>query len=454
MADKNSLLKQIPKVDVLMDRFDPEKFSRGLLKVAVNSVLEALRNCILAEGCKTCNEQDIVDNVTSEYQRLLKGSLETVVNATGVVIHTNLGRSPISEAAFDRIKPLVCGYSNLEYDIKNGERGERYHHIKEFLQLISGAEDAVIVNNNAAAVFLILNTFSKNKEAIVSRGELIEIGGSFRIPDVMDGSGAILKEVGTTNKTKAEDYVSAVNDQTAMMMKVHTSNYKIVGFTEEVSLADMPKIANHSGVMSYYDAGSGAIARSAVENCNEPSLAMLVNDGFDLISASGDKMLGGPQAGIIIGKKSYIDQIKQNPLMRMLRVDKLTLSLLQETMKSYLLGDESDIPAVQMLKTDVQILRRRANRLKQQILKKSNCVEITVETDRTYIGGGSCPMSEIDTVVLEVKIDGQKATRIEKQLRLSETPIIGRIKNDTFILDVRTILDNQFSVVAAALSTI
>lgn len=450
--DKNSLLKTIPKVDLLMDQFDTELFKRHLLKRAINNILDFVRNNILQGKIIEINKLEIIEAVKGEYAGMIKGSLESVVNATGIVIHTNLGRSPISEKSFDNIKGIVCGYSNLEYDIEKGERGERYHHIKQLLKLIANAEDAVIVNNNAAAVFLILNTFSKDKETIVSRGELIEIGGSFRIPDVMEGSGTILKEVGTTNKTKVNDYEVAINNQSAMIMKVHTSNYKIIGFTEEVPLIDITKIASKNNIVSYYDAGSGSLGVSNIESCEELSLSTLMDYGFDIVSASGDKMLGGPQAGIIIGKKVFIEQIKKNPLMRMLRVDKLTLSLLQETLKAYLLEKENDIPVIHMLNQDIAQLKQNATKLKKLILKKTQLFDISIQTDRTYVGGGSCPMSEIDTVVLEVQSDKYKASEIERKLRKIEIPVIGRIKNDIFILDVRTIFDHQFEIVAKALS--
>jgi L-seryl-tRNA(Ser) seleniumtransferase len=315
--------------------------------------------------------------------------------------------------------------------------------------MITGAEDALVVNNNAAAVFLILNTFSKSKETIVSRGELIEIGGSFRIPDVMEGSGAILKEVGTTNKTKGSDYENAVNENSAMIMKVHTSNYKIIGFTEEVEPKNIPEIAEKNNLISYYDLGSGSIVKT-VKNCEEYSIKQMIDSGFDLVSASGDKMLGGPQAGIILGKKQYIDQLKKNPLLRMLRVDKLTLSLLQEVIRNFIMNEYEMVSSFNLLNQPISDIKKRARKLAKLINKEDFSIKIS--EDKTYVGGGSCPMTEIETVVIYISSEKYTSSKIEKLLRENKPAIIGRIKNDKFLLDLRTVFDNQLNIIANALN--
>jgi L-seryl-tRNA(Ser) seleniumtransferase len=448
LKDKNNLLRQIPKVDILLGEFS-EIYNKNILKVAIDEVLSDIREKILKENIKTISKNKIIEQIILRYENLFEGSLIPVVNATGIVIHTNLGRSPIQEESFDNIKSIVCGYSNLEYDLKTGVRGERYHHIKKYLNMITGAEDALVVNNNAAAVFLILNTFSKSKETIVSRGELIEIGGSFRIPDVMEGSGAILKEVGTTNKTKGSDYENAVNENSAMIMKVHTSNYKIIGFTEEVEPKNIPEIAEKNNLMSYYDLGSGSIVKT-VKNCEEYSIKQMIDSGFDLVSASGDKMLGGPQAGIILGKKQYIDQLKKNPLLRMLRVDKLTLSLLQEVIRNFIMNEYEMVSSFNLLNQPISDIKKRARKLAKLINKEDFSIKIS--EDKTYVGGGSCPMTEIETVVIYISSEKYTSSKIEKLLRENKPAIIGRIKNDKFLLDLRTVFDNQLNIIANALN--
>jgi L-seryl-tRNA(Ser) seleniumtransferase len=448
LKDKNNLLRQIPKVDILLGEFS-EIYNKNILKVAIDEVLSDIREKILKENIKTISKNKIIEQIILRYENLFEGSLIPVVNATGIVIHTNLGRSPIQEESFDNIKSIVCGYSNLEYDLKTGVRGERYHHIKKYLNMITGAEDALVVNNNAAAVFLILNTFSKSKETIVSRGELIEIGGSFRIPDVMEGSGAILKEVGTTNKTKGSDYENAVNENSAMIMKVHTSNYKIIGFTEEVEPKNIPEIAEKNNLISYYDLGSGSIVKT-VKNCEEYSIKQMIDSGFDLVSASGDKMLGGPQAGIILGKKQYIDQLKKNPLLRMLRVDKLTLSLLQEVIRNFIMNEYEMVSSFNLLNQPISDIKKRARKLAKLINKEDFSIKIS--EDKTYVGGGSCPMTEIETVVIYISSEKYTSSKIEKLLRENKPAIIGRIKNDKFLLDLRTVFDNQLNIIANALN--
>ena len=443
-------------MDTLLSKFDLNIYGKDLLKFIIEKELNKIRKNIKSGKVTRINEDEIINSVRITYHNFIQGSLKPVINATGIVIHTNLGRAPLSEKTLENIKNTVCGYSNLEYDLQAGKRGERYHHIKEFLTFLTGAENAVIVNNNASAVFLVLNTFCNKKNVLVSRGELVEIGGSFRIPDVMSGSGAILKEIGTTNKTKKSDYLNNVDDNTAMMMKVHTSNYKITGFTESVNFSEIPALASKKNVLSYYDAGSGSFIGENIGDCKEPSIKETVKSGFDLISFSGDKMLGAAQAGIIIGKSELIEKIKENPLMRMLRVDKLTLSVLQETLKYYIEDKAFEIPAVKMLYEKADNLQVKAELLLKTIndAVKLKSVKIDIIKSKTYVGGGSCPLEEIETVVLILESDKHTPNQLEKYFRNQDIPIIGRIKDDKFMLDVRTIFEKQFVIIAEALKQI
>ncbi len=453
---QQELFRNIPKMDVILEKFNLNFYGKELLKRIINQILNDLRKDI-AEGKMTdIDEENIIELTKERYKKFINGSLKPVVNATGIVIHTNLGRAPLPQQVLQNIKNVVCGYSNLEYDLEIGKRGERYHHVREFLKHLTGAEDALIVNNNASAVFLILNTFCKGKKVLVSRGELVEIGGSFRIPDVMTGSVAILKEIGTTNKTKINDYLENVDAETVMMMKVHTSNYKITGFTEQVEYLDIPKLAKQKKVLSYYDVGSGSITGENIGKCKEPSMKEIVKSGFDLVSFSGDKMLGGPQAGIILGKADLISALKKNPLMRMLRVDKLTLSIIQEILKFYIENRLNFIPSYKMLYENLTDLRLKAEELLKEINKTVELknLDIKITKSKTFTGGGSCPMEEIDTIVLVLKSKKFSANQLERYFRNYKTPIIGRIKDDKFMLDVRTIFENQFKIIAKSIQGI
>jgi L-seryl-tRNA(Ser) seleniumtransferase len=448
MTDKKSLLKQIPKVDKLISEKEFNHINTEIVKYSAREVLEKLRSDILSGDATVIDTEKIKSEIIAKSDNLIKGSLHKVINATGVPIHTNLGRSPISEKAMKEAIEIACGYSNLEYDLNSGKRGDRYHHAANYLKILTGAEDALIVNNNAAAVFLILNTFSNGRESIVSRGELIEIGGSFRIPDVMSQSGAILKEVGTTNKTRAGDFRNAVNKNTAVMMKVHKSNYDIVGFSEEIPLDDVISEASKAGVLSYYDAGSGLFNRVLPENiCSDQTIPEIIGKGVDIVSFSGDKMLGGVQAGIIAGKKELIDKIKKNQLLRMLRVDKITLGILQSVFRSYFMKTYEDIPAQKLLSAPLTELKKKAEQLSEMLGEYANIVSL-----KSTPGGGSCPMSEMDSYGVELDINGKKPQYIENFLRKNN--IIART-SEKVILDVRTLnCESEFEIIKKTLDNI
>lgn len=437
------LLKSIPKVDKFVSNDEFKGLSKTLISTISKKVLQNLRESILNNEVENIYNNDLINKVIKEYEDITKPSLQKVINATGVIVHTNLGRSLINEEAFNKAKDVATSYNNLEYDLQKGKRGERYAHISKVICQTLGCEDVLIVNNNASAVFLILNTFSKNKEAVVSRGELVEIGGSFRVPDVMASSGAKLKEIGTTNKTHLRDYENAISEKTSMLMKVHKSNYSIEGFTSEVDFEDIVTVAKQNNIIDYYDMGSGHLIDLPYGlNESEPSVKKIMEYNPSLLSFSGDKLLGSVQAGIIIGKKELIAKLKKNQLLRMLRVDKITLALLEENVKSILLGNIDEIPTLKMLFTTTTKLKENASILKSAIDDICQC-EI-IET-QTVIGGGTTPNKKIPTIALAVKFKNYKPNKIEKLLRAKN--IVGRIENEQFLLDFRTIQEEEIKLI-------
>ncbi|MFY4742726.1 L-seryl-tRNA(Sec) selenium transferase [Aliarcobacter butzleri] len=434
-----SLLKSIPKVDkfIMNDAF--EGLSRTLITKIAKKTLEELRNDILNNKIEKIDENTLINEVLDSYKDLTSPSLKSLINATGIIVHTNLGRSLLDEKSLTKAIKIATTYNNLEYDLKKGKRGERYEHITKSLQALTSCEDAIVVNNNASAVFLILNTFCKNKEVVVSRGELVEIGGSFRVPEVMNQSGAKLKEIGTTNKTHLRDYENAICEKTSMLMKVHKSNYSIEGFSSEVSFEEIVKIAQQNSLIDYFDMGSGHIIDLPYNlNKDEPSILDIMKYKPSLLSFSGDKLFGSVQAGIIIGKKELIAKIKKNQLLRMLRVDKITLALLEETLNSYLKNELDNIPTLKMLNTKIETLEQRANNLKE---KCENFIKCEVIKTSTMVGGGTTPNKKIPTIALTLEYKNYKANKLEEILR--KNSIISRIENDKVLLDFRTILESD-----------
>lgn len=434
-----SLLKSIPKVDKFIMNEAFEGLSRTLITKIAKKTLEELRNDILNNKIEKIDENTLINEVLDSYKDLTSPSLKSLINATGIIVHTNLGRSLLDEKSLTKAIKIATTYNNLEYDLKKGKRGERYEHITKSLQALTSCENAIVVNNNASAVFLILNTFCKNKEVIVSRGELVEIGGSFRVPEVMNQSGAKLKEIGTTNKTHLRDYENAICEKTSMLMKVHKSNYSIEGFSSEVSFEEIVKIAQQNNLIDYFDMGSGHIIDLPYNlNKNEPSILDIMKYKPSLLSFSGDKLFGSVQAGIIIGKKELIAKIKKNQLLRMLRVDKITLALLEETLNSYLKNELDSIPTLKMLNTKIETLEQRANNLKE---KCKNFIKCEVIKTSTMVGGGTTPNKKIPTIALTLEHKNYKANKLEEILR--KNSIISRIENDKVLLDFRTILESD-----------
>ena len=444
------LLKSIPKVDKFITHKAFEGLSTSLITKISKEVIGNLREDILNNRVQNIDENILVSKVLKEYETISTPSLQTLINATGIIVHTNLGRSLINKQSLEKAIQIATSYNNLEYDLNEGQRGERYSHIVKTLQNLTDCEDAIVVNNNASAVFLILNTFAKNKEVIVSRGELVEIGGSFRVPEVMSQSGAILKEIGTTNKTHLRDYENAINEKTSMLMKVHKSNYSIEGFTSEVDFEEIVKIAKENKLIDYYDMGSGHIIDLPFNlSSNEPSILEIMKYKPSLLSFSGDKLLGSVQAGIIIGKKELIEKIKKNQLLRMLRVDKITLSILEDTLNSYLKNELDEIPTLKMLYTNIETLGQRASKLLEKV--SDFCICEVIKT-QTLIGGGTTPNKKIPSIALTIEHNDYKPNQIEKLLRKNN--LIARIENEKILLDFRTIQENEIEKIADILKKI
>lgn len=430
-----NLLRTLPKVDTFIKHpLLAGLNAKRLMDIAKNAI-EALRKGIQEGSISAVDEEALALHVKQTYEALFAPSLKPLINATGVILHTNMGRSVIAKPLLERASDVICNYSNLEYNLEKGCRGERYEHVSTHLTQLLNVEDVLVVNNNASAVFLILNTFAKKKEVVVSRGELVEIGGSFRIPEVMKQSGAKLCEVGATNKTKLRDYEEAIHENTVMLMKVHQSNFSIEGFSEDVPYEAIKTLASEKGLLDYYDLGSGYVANLPYNlGQKEHSLSQILACNPSLISFSGDKLFGSVQAGIIAGRKELIARLKKNQLLRMLRVDKITLALLEESIKAYLKEEYENLPTLWLLFQSVDTLKQRALHVKKCIGEEA----CDVVMSETYMGGGTLPNRKFPTAALHVK---GKATFLEKRFR--EHRVIGRIENDRFLLDFRALLPHN-----------
>ncbi|MCI1248449.1 MAG: L-seryl-tRNA(Sec) selenium transferase [Megasphaera sp.] len=456
--EKQLILSRIPKVDVLLERPFMKRweqtYSRNLIKVAIQQVLSRLRQEILDGTCGTIPDEEVIEkNVIAYFQRRRQFHLQRVINGTGTILHTNLGRAVLGKEISEHVARIASSYSNLEYDLEQAHRGSRYQHLQAILKKLTGAEDVLVVNNNAAAVMLALTTLIKGKEVIISRGELVEIGGFFRIPEVIELSGGTIHEVGTTNKTHMEDYHRAINENTGAIMKVHTSNYRIIGFTETAPAEKLAALAHEHGLPFINDLGSGLfIDMRRFGLPYEPTVSESLNQGCDVVTFSGDKLLGGPQAGIIVGKKSYIEQMKKNQLLRALRVDKMTLAALEATLQLYLDEDLAvrNIPVLQMLAQDQRTCMNKAERLHQALADCGAPVRTSVEPCRDMVGGGSYPEYTLPGYVVTVEAAQLTAEEIEQQLRHSDVPVICRIQKDKVCLSVRTIEEDDFASICEA----
>lgn len=451
------LLRKLPKVDELLnekriiDTLDGTM--RGMVVEAVRETIDKYRNAVLKDQIDDFSIDDVIDSVVELIDKKNQPRLRRVINGTGTVIHTNLGRSNLSKEAIENVISVAEGYNNLEYDIEKGKRGSRYSHIEELLAKITGTEAAMVVNNNAAAVMLVLNTLCKDKEAIVSRGQLVEIGGSFRVPDVMKFSNASLIEVGTTNRTHLYDYENNINENTGVLLKVHTSNFKIMGFTEDVEITELVELGKKYELPVVEDIGSGVLVDfNKYGFTYEPTVQESVKKGIDVVTFSGDKMLGGPQAGIIVGKKKYIDMMKKNQLTRALRIDKMTLAALEGTLKYYLEEQEAikNIPTLSMILANKEELKKRSQRLKRRLNAKTNIYDFKIDTDYSMVGGGSMPTERIETYVIKVNSEKISTQKLEVGLRMNKVSIVARVYNNELILDLRTLFDKDFDVIIEA----
>ncbi len=457
-----SFLKNIPKVDKVLAmpvvRESLSNHPRPLVLRAVRQALEALREDLRENKVASLSEDVLISRFSTELAALTAVRLRRVINGTGVVIHTNLGRSPLAESVRNSLNDIAFGYSNLEFDLAAGERGSRYSHLEELLCELTGAEAGLVVNNNAAAVLLALVSLAKEKEVIVSRGELVEIGGSFRIPDVMRQSGAILREVGATNRTHPRDYREAVNPATGLLLKVHTSNFAVVGFTAEVSVSQLAEIGREFALPVMADLGSGNLVElRGLPFVDEPTVREYIRAGADIVTFSGDKLLGGPQAGIIVGKKGCIDPMKKHPLLRALRVDKMTLAALEGTLRLY--RDEqrvvSEVPCLAMLSLSAADLASRGRSLIRRFRKALPAsVTLSMEKGISQVGGGALPLAELPTVMIVVRVDGLSPQELERKLRNAPVPVIGRICRGDYLLDLRTILDNDLEDLLSSLKSL
>jgi len=441
---KLSSPRDIPQVEqVVADPFVSEyvkRYSRSYVLQIVRAVFDRFRDK-LKEGKPVDGaeiKQAILDDLESERHKFFT----SVVNCTGIVVHTNLGRSPLGKQRAQTLLDKLTGYSNLEFDVLSGKRGKRGSHVTRLFSLLTGAGASCVVNNNAAAVYLILNTFCKGKECVVSRGELVQIGGGFRMPDVMTASGAILKEIGTTNRVAFDNYYRAASENTGLIVKIHLSNFKLTGFTESVDAKQLAALGRERNIPVMYDLGSGSWLRPSDYGIkNEPSITNALDSGVDLVCFSGDKLFGGPQAGIILGNADLIERLHKNPLYRAFRPDKVTLLLLEETLLSYLHGTEtSDSPAITLLTTDAAKLKTRAERICGSLRKAG--VDADVLETTALAGGGSAPEEEMQSYGVRLN-SKMKPDDLACSFRSADPPIIGRIIDDKFVLDLKALLESE-----------
>lgn len=434
------------------------EISKNVLTKWLNEQVDLVRNKMMNDELliETVNRERLTDLIFNELEKKIerfnKNNLRSVINATGVILHTNLGRARISEQAIKQISETASTYSTLEFNLDTGQRGSRHHLVEEYITQLTGAEAAIVVNNNAAAVYLVLKAIGSGGEVIVSRGELVEIGGSFRISEIMEESDAQLVDVGTTNKTHISDYTQAITDQTTLLMKVHKSNFKLIGFTEEVDTDELIHVSKEHNIPIYEDLGSGTLFNFTEQNIGtEPTVQEKINTGIDILSFSGDKLLGGPQAGIIVGKKQYIEKLKKHPLARVLRVDKFTLAGLEATLKSYIKGQErSEIPTIRDLLEQSEPILKKANNFVEKMNAEQTSFRCKVESDTSKVGGGTMPDVEIDTFVVKLKHPSYTSAELAVRLRNYYIPIIVRVKNDAVLVDFRTVQSEEVNIVIEA----
>lgn len=453
--ENQSELRKIPSVEKVLS--DPAlapaigRYSHPVVAATVRDVVDRIREHA-AGGGKVPPFEAIVEMVRHHLAVEWPGLLEPVINATGIILHTNLGRAPLSPAAIEALSKLLGGYYALELDLATGERGVRAQSMEKLLEMATGAESALVVNNNAAAVLLVLSTLAKGREVIVSRGELVQIGGGFRVPEVMEASGAILREVGTTNQTFIRDFEAAVSDQTAMLLVVHRSNFAIRGFTHDATLTELKDLARQFDLPLVYDLGSGAVTDTAAFGMtHEPTVAEALADGADIVCVSGDKLFGGPQCGIILGKKAHLNRLRKNPLLRALRIDKYAAIALTATVLQYLKGQAAELPVYRMMGETLENLARRGDALVKKLAEAGLSAEVV--DGQSLAGGGSLPDETLPTRLVAVEIKGSMDDFCRK-LRLGSPPVLGRVQDGRFVIDLRTVFPEQDAELVRAIGAV
>ena len=450
--DRKELFRKLPKVDILLKEKKVEcfctEYGKGFVTECIRAELEHARALIASENQESAEEylNDFVKYMEKRIKMEAEYPLRKVINATGIILHTNLGRAPLGKVHQDAIMQAMCHYSNLEYDLENGKRGKRWTHYAELISKIAGTEGAIAVNNNAASLTLIFGALSKGKEVIVSRGEAIEIGGKFRIPEVIEQSGAVLHEIGTTNKTRISDYEEAINENTGALLKVHTSNYKVVGFTEEATLEQLVELGEKYDLPVIMDLGSGVLVDLEKYGlAHEPTVQEQVKKGADLVCFSGDKLLGGPQSGIIVGKKKYIQKLEHYPLMRAIRLDKCAIAALSATFREYMDEERAvkNIPVLHMIARPLSELKNQAEVLAEQLLECVHKAKIQVEESISMVGGGSLPGETLTSYAVTIQPEKMSLEELREKLRHASVPVIAHIKDDKVWLDMRTVSSEE-----------
>ena len=462
MSGQQDLLRTLPAIDRVLREESLRSLSQQLpqdtLSHAVQELITSLRLEILECGKIDHPERLLAENVAAvaaqNCRKLLQPSLRKVINATGTLLHTNLGRAPLSSQSLRAINDVAAGYSNLEFELDSGCRGERFSHVESLLTQLTGAEAALVVNNNSGAVLLALTALAKGREAIVSRGELVEIGGAFRIPEVMEAGGVMLREVGSSNRTHLHDYQQAINDDTAILLKVHTSNYRIVGFTKEVTARELLPVSREHDLILMEDLGSGLLLDlSSYGLEREPTVPEVVKAGVDVITFSGDKLLGGPQAGIIVGRADLIKKIRKHPLARALRIDKLTLAALESTLRLYLQPEQAleELPVLKMFSADPEQQKQRCQRLFERLEAESLAAEIKLVEDVSRVGGGAMPLTELSDWAVEINPLAGRTADLAKQLRTFSPAVVTRVQNDRLLVNLRAVFEDEEALLAQIL---
>ena len=465
MSGQQDLLRALPAIDRVLREESLQNLSQQLpqetLSYTVQELIASLRQEILERGEIDPPERLLPENVAAiaaqNCRKLLQPSLRKVINVTGTLLHTNLGRAPLCSQALRAINDIAAGYSNLEFELDSGCRGERFSHVENLLTQLTGAEAALVVNNNSGAVLLALTALGKGFEAIVSRGELVEIGGAFRIPEVMEAGGVVLREVGSSNRTHLHDYQEAINENTAILLKVHTSNYRIVGFTKEVAARELLPLARENDLVLMEDLGSGLLLDlSSYGLEREPTVPEVVKAGVDVITFSGDKLLGGPQAGIIVGRADLIKKLRKHPLARALRIDKLTLAALEATLRLYLQPEQAlqELPVLKMFAADPEQQKQRCQRLFECLAAESLTAEVKLVEDLSRVGGGAMPLTELPDWAVEINPLSGRTADLAKELRTFSPAVVTRVQNDRLLVNLRAVFADEEALLAQILISV